>query len=74
MPTLQDAYTAIFLAELRGQIDRDERIARIIALRDSPLASVLSFEERDAVASEASRVAADIIDDAYFSPSGGTWQ
>ncbi|MET4233250.1 hypothetical protein ABIA85_006543 [Bradyrhizobium sp. LA6.10] len=50
---LKQAYEAIFLAEFRGKIDRTERIARIIALRDSPLAAGFSFEERDAIANGA---------------------
>lgn len=70
---LTQAYEAIFLAEFRGQIDRTERIARIIALRDSPLAADFSFEERDAIASEAVESAVEITDDVYFSASG-KWQ
>jgi hypothetical protein len=70
---LKQAYEAIALAELRGQIDRTERIARIIALRDSPLAAGFSFEERDAIANEAVESAAEIMDDVHFSASG-RWQ
>jgi hypothetical protein len=58
---------------LRGKITRDERDARIVALRDTSAATGLSFEERDALASEAANRAGDIIDAAYFSPSR-TWQ
>ena len=62
------------LQELRGKITREERIARIIALRDSPLAAGLSFAERDALANEAVERAASIVDEVHFSGSGGSWQ
>jgi hypothetical protein len=70
---LKQAYEAIFLTEFRGQIDRTERIARVIALRDSPLAAGFSFEERDAIANKAVESAAEITDDVHFSASG-KWQ
>jgi hypothetical protein len=51
---LKEAYQAIFLAYFHHQIDRNEREARVVALRDT-LGAGLSFEERDAVANEAVR-------------------
>jgi hypothetical protein len=70
---LRKAYEEIMLLSLRGKITREERIARIIALRDSPAAIGLSFEERDAIANEAVERAIEIIDEVYFSQSG-KWQ
>jgi hypothetical protein len=70
---LKQTYEAIFMAEFRGQIDRTERIACIIALRDNPLAAGFSFEERDAIANEAVESVAEITDDVHFSASG-KWQ
>jgi hypothetical protein len=67
------AYEAVFRAELRNQIDRAECIARIIALRDSPLAAGLSFEERDALADEAAASVTKSQDEVHFSASG-RWQ
>jgi hypothetical protein len=65
--TLLEAYEAIYLAELRGEIDRRERDARIVALRDSPLAAGLSFEQREAKAKRANDRAAEIIDEVFHS-------
>lgn len=70
---LKRAYEAIFLAEFRRQIDRTERIARVIALSDSQLAAGLSFEESDAIANEAVASVMEIEDEVYFSASG-KWQ
>lgn len=70
---LQKAYEAIFLARLRDEITLDERNARIIALRDTPIAAGLSFEERDAIANKAALNAEAIFNEAEESP-GGRWQ
>jgi len=70
---LQRAYEAIYLAEMRGEIDRSERNRRVVALRTSPFAEGLSFQERDAIANAAVSSAAEISDEVYFGPSG-RWQ
>jgi hypothetical protein len=69
---LFEAYKAIFLKSLRGVISREERDAQIVALR--PMAAGLSHKQRDAIANKAVEAAAEIIDEVYFSPSGGKWQ
>ena len=71
---LGKSYEAIFLAYFRRKIDRGERNARIVALRDSPQAEGLSHEEREVIANDAVTRAADIMDEVHFSPSRGTWQ
>ena len=67
---LRNAYEAIALRYFRHEITREQRNAMVIALRDSPAAAGLTFEQRDAIANEASKRAADIIDEVYFSNSG----
>lgn len=71
---LFDAYVAIYLAETRGEITREERGKRIIALRDTPAAAGLTFEQRDAIANKAVEHVMEITDEVYFSPSKGRWQ
>lgn len=56
-------------AFLRGKITRAECDARIVALRDTPAAAGMSFEERDALASASVDRMEKIIDE-----SGGRWQ
>ena len=70
---LRKAYEAIFLLSQRGEITREERNARIVALRDSSAAAGLSFEQRNAIANEAVERAAEITDEVWFSQSG-RWQ
>lgn len=69
---LLEAYKAIALLFLRDQITREERDARIVASRDTPMAAGLTFEERDALANKAVWWAAEILDEIYF--AGSTWQ
>ena len=69
---LLDAYKEILLLELRHEIDRDERNARIVALRKT-LAVGLSFEERDALATQAAEWVREVADEVFFSPSR-KWQ
>jgi hypothetical protein len=57
---LRKAYEAIFLQELQDEITREERVARIIALNDSPAAAGLSVKQRDDIANEAVRRAAAV--------------
>jgi hypothetical protein len=71
---LQNAYEAIMLLSLRGEITREERNARIVALRDAPAAAGMSREQREAIANKAVARAAEIFDEVHFSPSGGRWQ
>ena len=71
---LQRAYAAIFLAEFRKEITREERVARVVALRDSPHAAGMTFSQRNAIAVKATRDAIKIIDEVWFSPSKGRWQ
>ena len=70
---LLGAYETIMLLSMKGNITREEHNARIVALRDSPLAKGLTFKQRDALATKAAKRAAEIIDEVYFSESG-TWQ
>jgi hypothetical protein len=69
---LLNAYKEIFLLDLRDKIGRDERNARIVALRET-LAAGLSFEERDALATQAAEWAREVADEVFFSPSR-KWQ
>jgi len=69
---LQTAYAAILLKELRGEIDREERNARIVALRET-LSAGLTFDQRNAIANRAVIAVAEIADEVYFGP-GGKWQ
>jgi hypothetical protein len=67
------AYEIVMMQFFRGKITREERNARIIALRDTTAAAGLSFEERDALANKAVEQVAEILDDAALGPSG-RWQ
>jgi hypothetical protein len=69
---LQNAYLAIFLKEYRGEIDRAERIVRIVALRET-LAADLTFDQRNAIANKAAYSLAEISDEVNATP-GGKWQ
>jgi hypothetical protein len=69
---LQNAYEAIFLKEYRGEIDREERNARIVALRET-LAAGLTFDQRNAIANKAVYSVAEISDEVNATP-GGKWQ
>ena len=71
---LRDAYEAIFLRSLRREITREQRNAMVVALRDTPMAAGLTFAQRDAIANEAVRRAAEIMDQVYFEGGGGKWQ
>jgi hypothetical protein len=68
---LSRQYETIILLFLRGKISREERNARIIALRDHPSAQDMSFEQRDALAKHALERVIDILDEVHFE---GGWQ
>jgi hypothetical protein len=67
-------YEAIILLFLRGKISREERNARIIALRDHPSTEGMSFEQRDALAKAALERVIDILDEVHFKGGGAKWQ
>ena len=71
---LLQAYAVIMLQHMRGAIGREERNARIVALRESPAAAGLSFKERDAIANEAVEQVTDMLDEVHFEGGGGRWQ
>jgi hypothetical protein len=71
---LRDAYEAIFLRYLRGEITREQRNAMVVALRDTPMAAGLTFAQRDAIANEAVEQVMEIMDQVYFEGGGGKWQ
>jgi hypothetical protein len=69
---LLKAYEGVMLLALRRKITREERNARLVAVRDIGVAAGLTFEGRDAIANEAVRRMAEVID--VDSGIGGTWQ